>query len=121
MEFYEKIKTSFSFENYLDLPNFSHRKIITKTRCSDHTLEIEKGRHKKTPRECRLCKLCNSEEVETEEHFLLKCNFFDNLKEKHQITRFDNVKTLLTEIRPKSLSGYLIEAFAKRNEAYEKH
>ena len=54
MQFYNEIKTQFCFENYLDLPNLSQRRIITKFRCSDHTLEIEKGRHNKIPREERV-------------------------------------------------------------------
>ena len=120
MEFYDKIKTSFSFENYLDLSKFSQRKTITKFRCSDHTLEIEKGRHKKIPRESRLCKLCDSAEVESEEHFLLKCNYYDNLKEKHLITQYDDVKSLITEISPKCCGEYLSEALAKRDKAYER-
>ena len=32
MQFYDKIKMQFSFEDYLDLPNFSQRKAITKFR-----------------------------------------------------------------------------------------
>ena len=82
MKFYNEIKTHFAFENYLDQPNFSLRKIITKLRCSDHTLEIEKGRHNKIPREERVCKVCDCEETETEENFLIKCKFYEKLKSK---------------------------------------
>ena len=116
MEFYDEIKSSFSFENYLDLPIFFHRKTITKIRCSDHTLEIEKGRHKKTPREQRLCKLCDSAEVETEEHFLCKCNFFNELKRKHKVMQFSDAVSFINGISPASLGIYLTEALSKRNE-----
>ena len=37
--------------------------------------EIEKGRHKKIPRENRFCTLCQNMEVEDEVHFILKCPF----------------------------------------------
>ena len=70
LQFYNSIKEDFSFETY-----FNHRKAIAKLRCPDHALEIEKGRHRSTDRNWRLCKLCQDNEVETEDHFLSKCNF----------------------------------------------
>ena len=30
-------------ENYLETLGFDHRRVISKTKCSDHALEIEKG------------------------------------------------------------------------------
>ena len=32
--------------NYLKIPGFQQRRHISKLRCSDHALEIEKGRYK---------------------------------------------------------------------------
>ena len=119
MHFYNEIKTQFSFENYLDLSNFSQRRIIAKFRCSDHTLEIEKGRHNKIPREERLCKVCDCEETETEEHFLIKCKFYDNLKSKYHIIQYENSLNFLYETNPESLGRYLIDAFSERKTAYE--
>ena len=75
LNFYRTVKNDFSMERYLHLPDFGQRKQITKLRCSDHQLEIEKGRHKrpeKTPRELRVCRLCDINSIETEEHFLLQ-------------------------------------------------
>ena len=44
--FYKTFKLSFCREPYLDsILDFTLRKIITKFRCSDHCLEIEKGRY----------------------------------------------------------------------------
>ena len=41
LRLYKEFKQSFSFEQYLvDIKGFHCRKIITKFRCSDHTLEI---------------------------------------------------------------------------------
>ena len=121
LEFYNEIKTAFLLEKYLDLPDFLHRKTITKLRCSDHSLEIEKGRHSKTPREARHCKLCDCGQVETEEYFLLKCHFFDKLKDRYLVMQSDDLKTLMTitDIRPKIFGEYLIEALETRNKAYE--
>ena len=59
--FYTKHKLTFEFEDYLNISSFDKRKAIAKFRCSDHDLEIERGRHKRIPREARLCcKLCES-------------------------------------------------------------
>lgn len=80
LEFYKSVKREFNFEEYLKLPNFAARKAITKIRCSDHDLEIEKGRHRKIPREARLCKLCNKGQIETEVHFLINCDYYNNVK-----------------------------------------
>ena len=45
---YKQFKDKFALENYLIVTsNFERRKLITKFRCSDHDLIIEKGRHKK--------------------------------------------------------------------------
>ena len=119
MEFFDKIKDSFSLENSLNLPNFKHRKTMTKFRCSDHNLEVERGRHNKTPREERLCKMCDSGEIETEEHFLTRCNFFDNLKLKHGLRQYGNSQNFLSETDNNKLGEYLVEAFEKRKITYE--
>ena len=40
---------------------------------STHKLMIETGRYDKVPKEQRFCSVCTNREIETEEHFLLKC------------------------------------------------
>ena len=45
-------------------------------RLSAHLLMIEKGRFTHTPREHRICNLCNIE-IEDEYHFILKCSHYD--------------------------------------------
>ena len=49
-------------------------KTLTEYRLSEHSLAIEKGRHRKTwlPVEERLCNHCTTAESETELHFLTK-------------------------------------------------
>ena len=45
---YKMFKSKFVMEDYLiNLHDFESRKIVAKFRCSDHTLMIETGRHKK--------------------------------------------------------------------------
>ena len=63
-------------EKHLNIENFDNRKVLVKFRCSDHSLEIEKGRHKKIPRTERFCKLCSTDILETEKHFLFECKVY---------------------------------------------
>ena len=83
MRFYKTFKECFEKEPYLDhLTNFHARKIITKFRCSDHRLEIEKGRHRNLPVENRICPVCRTD-VETELHFLQECAEYNNLRTRY--------------------------------------
>ena len=89
------------------------RKIISKIRCSNHVLEIEKGRHTKTPREGRLCKICENGEIEDEGHFLLNCVVYQTLREMYCIY-VDNIHDLLNMEEQSQLAGYLISSFQLR-------
>ena len=116
--FYKKIKLEFGFENYLKIPGFQHRRHICKLRCSDHVLEIEKGRHKKgitrtLPHE-RICTLCNNGQVEDEEHFLFKCVIYNPLRTKHKFEHLNDSLGFFNEENLKALGKYLIEAFEAR-------
>jgi len=76
-------KKKFVRESYLDnVNNFSVRKVIAKFRCSDHILEIEKGRHNRIKVEDRICKVCTSE-VEDELHFLKSCPLYAELRNNY--------------------------------------
>ena len=68
-------KTEIGCEKYLqEITNITTRQSLTKFRLSNHTLNIEKGRHTspKTPIEERVCPFCPNK-VEDEMHFLLDC------------------------------------------------
>ena len=59
---------------------------------------MEQGRRRKLKREDRVCKICACE-VEDEEHFLLRCKLYDDIRErwKEDIgvqSHLDNEKTL---------------------------
>ena len=71
--FYAKLKGDFQQEKYLHLNNIKHRNAIRDIRMSTHKLMIETGRYDKVPKEQRFCSVCTNREIETEEHFLLKC------------------------------------------------
>ena len=83
LRFYSCFKTSFVMEAYLDSVNDFHiRKNIAKFRCSDHTLEIETGRHKKMNVNERICKVCNTG-IENEMHFLAICPLYTTLRDRY--------------------------------------
>ena len=117
LKFYESVKTNIAFEKYLELPCFNQRRLITKIRCSDHQLEIEKGRHRKIPREERICRLCTDNEIETEDHFLNKCKFYDQLKMKHDLCRANITSDMINNKNLENIGKYILETFAER----EKH
>ena len=76
-----------------DLPK-SHISSFAKFRVSDHSLEIEKGRHKKKLLMERICPLCKSS-VETEIHFCSIATHYQNIeitffKELEEITPLFN-------------------------------
>ena len=82
LNFYSTFKKSLCFEKYLDIvPFYKDRKLYTKFRCSDHNLEIEKGRHYKLAKMMRICKLCQKQ-VETEKHYLVFCLSLNIIREK---------------------------------------
>jgi len=85
-------------ETYLTAINsFEIRKEFTKFRVSSHRLLIEKGRHfkPKIPLEQRLCVQCNSNEIEDEIHFLLKCSKYN--KEREELMTILKSKSPLLE------------------------
>ena len=50
---------------------------MSKLRLSDHKLQIEVGRHSKTPNEARICQFCQLN-IEKEVHFLLNGPYITN-------------------------------------------
>ena len=115
LQFYKAIKNELKTEEYLTIPTFEYRKAIAKIRCSDHPLEVEKGRHRNIPRESRICKLCPLRDVETEEHFLTKCTFFDRYKPKHDLQHIRDANAFINNTDHTQLGRYLAAALAERN------
>ncbi len=61
-------------KKYLEkVVNIKHRRSLSRFRMSAHNLEIENGRYRNIPKENRLCKICNTGDVEDEIHFTLHC------------------------------------------------
>ena len=61
------------------------RRTLTRYRLSEHSLAIEKGRHRQTwlPAEQRLCCHCAASEPETELHFLIKCEKYNQIRQTY--------------------------------------
>ena len=115
LRFYKKLKSEFDIESYLEMSSYQQRRLIAKLRCSDHVLEIEKGRHKGTPSHERICALCH-DEIEDEEHFLLKCNIYNSLRLKYRFEHLDDAQCFFTDKNTNALGQFLNEAFKIRED-----
>ena len=65
-------------KKYTFLNDFKVRQAIYKIRISAHPLTIEIGRYKNLETEERLCKLCTTQKIEDEYHFLIDCPIYNN-------------------------------------------
>ena len=65
------------------IPYFHKRRALSRLRCSDHPLRIETGRWSNIPPNEHFCELCNSDSIEDEYHFVLKCPFFSDFRQKY--------------------------------------
>ena len=75
MQFICEYKRNFQFESYLDNLSFEYRSKVSKIRLSDHRLlPIEKLRYENIDRSERICDVCNLNEVEDENHYLISCS-----------------------------------------------
>ena len=106
---------------------------IARFRISSHTLEIETGRHRrpKVPVEERTCKICESNSVEDEQHFLIEClapeivqlrkkltataiTCKPNYKNLNNREKFNEILTNRESEMISALGSYLTLAFQKR-------
>ena len=80
---YKDIKNVFKFEEYLDsIKHYNQRRCLTKFRISSHKLNIERGRYVNINRNERLCKQCESQNIEDEFHYLMKCPKYSDIRKK---------------------------------------
>ena len=83
LHFFKKFFLMNKRPEYVDkLINKSDRSMICKLRISAHPLAIEKGRYSNVPRSERFCNACKREIVEDEEHFLLHCSIYREIRTK---------------------------------------
>ena len=79
LRFYKHLKGTFRTEPYIEnICNRSQRAWLSRYRVSAHRLRIETGRYSSpvTPLSDRTCQFCDSNELDSEEHFVLHCQTF---------------------------------------------
>ena len=79
---YRTFKRNHCFENYLSILPSDLRVPLSKFRCVNHTLPIEKGRFIGIARDDRICNLCNSANLGDEYHYLFECDFLKSYRKK---------------------------------------
>lgn len=123
LEYYKQFKVDFCYEKYLDiLTNSKQRELYTKFRISAHNLEIEVGRYTGIERQNRICKLCQSQSVESEYHFLLCCNKYYDLRQKYftnnawpSVQKFINIMSSKRRTSIVKNAKFLTEAYKLRS------
>ena len=114
LKVYKTLNTDFITPTHLTLP-LHMRKLISKIRCSDHHLEIERGRHFKIDQNKRICTNCALGVVEDEKHFLLECTTYQSVREKYHM-QADNIHDFfLNSPNQKNVANFLEKAFELRD------
>ena len=132
----KEVKKHYQFEDYLNvITNPAHRISVTRLRLGAHALRIQTGKYENKgasiPVEERTCLICNRNRIEDEQHFLMYCQEYDDIRhELHSVisktdsfftnlTDEDKIKYLLTldnENNPKIIGKYIHLMFQKREE-----
>ena len=121
-------------EDYLtNIENINHRTALTKLRLSNHSLQIEKGRHQNIEKNQRFCPFC-PDSIEDEKHFLVACRIYNTLREdlyewvETQINNFyqyDYTKQFIhlttNPICMKKTASYIFRQFNIRTFLMNKH
>ena len=122
LRLYRYLKTDLGREDYItwQIPA-SHRTLYARLR-STHQLRLETGRWVNEPEEERLCKVCITGKVESEEHFLLDCYVYNKIREGMYRKIFDQTgfNLLLLKDDKKWLLDVLMGHGLKDKEAREK-
>ena len=118
LQLYSNVKKTFQIEKYLDIPTFRERQIISKFMCSNHTLRIETGRHDNTPREERHCRICDTNNIEDEDHFIMKCSAYDQIRQESGIIfqNYPNAEALFHLEEPLKVAEFLRRAYTLRDQ-----
>lgn len=120
---YRQIKDEYTSEKYVMLNlERNQRSILAQLRTGVLPLHVETGRFENKKLEDRKCKLCNTDAVEDEFHFLFHCSHYENLRQVFyneiplgEIVDEDRLKTLFTSYSRK-FSKYVCNLFNKRKD-----
>jgi hypothetical protein len=124
LKYYIIFKKEFCFETYLNcIDNEKHRIALSRFRLCSHHLEIERGRLNNIDINDRKCKVCTSDMIESEFHFLCICPIYRELRLKYNIRlSFNTLKYFETIMSTKSVkrirkvSKFIYFAMLKRKE-----
>ena len=72
---YRIFKTTHCFESYINYLPDDLRIALSKSRCVNHKLPIERGRFWGVARDDRICELCNSAKLGDEYHYIFECTY----------------------------------------------
>ncbi len=126
LELYNNIKQEFGPEKYLLLNIDKYEKsLLSQLRYGILPLRLETGRFCNEKREERVCTLCNTNTVETAEHFLFECSMYDaqrlhfinnvhNDIDNWEILTQHECLTQLFHVKPRALGKYVKEIFLYR-------
>ena len=106
-----KLRTFMLFKNFSAEPNYNfktltfyERRLLARTRLGCLSIHLETGRYSKPriPEVDRICLVCNSGQIESEEHFLFQCMAYE-----HERLKWLDKLTLLNEFETTDLASKL--------------
>ena len=115
---YSRFKHLFECEQYVTCSFLSRhqRAVLAQTRSGTLALEEERGRWRGVTRAHRLCKQCESNDIETVEHFILMCPKYNDLRQTIFGNNMQTIIEMLQDINfTKRLSKFILEAFKNRH------
>ncbi len=132
LKLYESIKQEFGIEKYLLLNIDKYEKsLLSQLRYGILPLRIETGRYNNEKREERICTLCETDSVESVEHFLFDCSMYDTYRipfmhrAQECIDNWDNLTQNeclkeLFSVMPRALGKYVKEIYLyRRSKVYK--
>ena len=126
---YRTYKSVYETEPYVSrMMSRSCRSFMAQFRCGILPLKVETGPYQNIPVEFRLCIFCNDNVCESEVHFLLHCNLYNDLREElfvhvvrinpifHRLSEFDKIGSLMSKDIVKSTAQFIQKAIMKRRQ-----
>ncbi len=128
LELYSAIKCNYGVEKYLLLNMDKYEKsLLSQLRYGILPIRIESGRFTNEKREERLCTLCDTNTVESVEHFLFECEAYDAqrltfvsnaqcvIDDWENLTQTECLKSLFN-VMPRALGRYVKDIFLYRRD-----
>ena len=112
LEFYRSFKNEYASSSYLELTRrVSDRRTLTKLRISNHKLMIELGRYNDTPRDNRLCPVCDCNQTEDEIHFLFYCSRYATTRDNS----YKKIQPFIQNVSRLPVSDLILELMNSSN------